>query len=242
MIQPSHHFGHGPHHASLGQGGAVDHDHRQAQDTRRDQLGLGPHAARILGDDMADPMRAQKLLIVHGGKRPARQNHRAIWQRRLFGRIDQPQQIVMRAGGKSAKVLLANRQENPRRDLGQRGNRGIDINHMQPSVARLCAPFRALQANQPNPRNRAGRNGIAAHLTCKGMGCIDHCADLLGPQVIDQALYATKAANPRWQGLGDGGLGAPRIGKHRIGPNFGEGAGQRAGLAGAAKDKAARHV
>ncbi len=242
MIQPSHHFGDAAHHMPRGQCRAVDHDHPQAQFTRRDQLGVGARAARIFGDDMADPLRAQQVQIVFGRKGSTRHNHRAIRQGRRLGRINQPQQIVMAARGKRGKVLLANRQENPGA-VGWQGRDGAcNISNMAPIILRLCAPGGPLQTDQAHAGYRASLKRIAAHLGGKRMGCIDHCADLLVLQIADQTRHPAKPADPRRQWLSDGSIGATSVGKHRISPCHGQSAGQSTGFAGTAKDKAARHV
>ena len=242
MTKPSHDFSHCPHHCPRGQGRAVDHDHRQTQFARSLQLGFGPSTARILGYEMADAMASQQIQIALHIKRPARQNNGAIGQGRGLWRIDQPQQEMVRPRGKTRNILLANRQKYPRWPVGQGSNSARNIINMQPPVASLRAPFRPLQPNQWHARNHTSLYCVPAHLGGKGMCGIDHSADRLRAQIIDQPSHTTKPANPRWQGLRHGGIRASGIRENGIGFSRSQCTGKRAGLAGAAKDKAARHV
>ena len=213
MIKPGHHFSHLCQHAPRGQLWPVDQNDRQAKAARGDQLGLGPRAACVFGNDMADAVGLQQGKVLGRVKGATRQHNRAIGQRRRAGRIDQAQQIVMRAGGKACKVLLANRQEHPCGLIGQGGDGAVYIVDMGPQITFTRAPSRTLQADQGHAGAGAGLDRIAAHLGGKGVGGIDHRVNLFGAQIGYQPVNAAKAANAGRQGLGDGGFAPAESGK-----------------------------
>lgn len=63
-MQPRHCLGRVHHDLPRGQYGPVDHDHRQVQGARGDQLGLGPRPTGVLGDQMGDGMGPQQGLVT----------------------------------------------------------------------------------------------------------------------------------------------------------------------------------
>lgn len=239
MIQPCHNLIDRCDHSPTSQAGAVDQNDGQADFACGGQLGFGPRATGILGDDQADFMLDQQRLILIHIERPARQNNRAIGQRWAFGGIHQPQQVVVRFRRETRKVLFANRQEHPRRGFGQGDNRGLYAGDMLPFIAQLRRPCGALQRQQGHACEGTSLNCVAADLRGKGMGGINDRTDVFGLQIGLQPRHATKAAHPCRQRLRHGGVGASGIGKHRVAAL--QRAGQKAGFGGATKDKGARH-
>ncbi len=227
-----------------GDRGPVDQDHRQAQCPRGQQLGLGPRAARVLGDDMGDPVIAQQRGIARDIKGATRDHQTGIRQgQRALGRIDQSQQVmVLRARGESRDMLATNRQKHPRGGLGQRVDRLRQIRDMGPAILWPGLPRRAFVGQQRHAGFGAGRNGVPAHPGGERVGRIHHASDGMNPQIVHQSGHAAKAADPRGQGLRDGRSRSPGIGKDRIKPARGKRLRQTAGLGRATKNEDARHV
>lgn len=244
MTQPIQNLRDRSHRLSRGQTGPVDQNHRQAKPARGNQFGLGAGAARILGYDMRDVMGTQQGLVAFGREWAARDHGLRIRQGQgAFGRIDQPQQImVLRLGGEGCKMLLADRQKHPGGQIGQGGDGGFQIGHMLPMVPGTCLPGRTFQPQKRYFRLYAGGNRIFAHPGGKGMRGVDHMADRLGAQIVDQPGHTAKPADPRWQRLGDGGCGSACIGKHRIEPGRVHRTRQLACFGRAAQDEESRHV
>ncbi|MDB5664299.1 MAG: hypothetical protein JWS11_842 [Cypionkella sp.] len=241
MSQPAHHLGHRGHYFPRGEGRAVDQNHRKTQCAGRDQLGLGPRTACVLGDDVADIMMEHQRLIAISVKRTPRQNNRAVGQRRRFGRIDQAQQIVVRLGGKACEILLADGQKNPCGTVGQGSNGSVHAGNMAPVIVVASYPRRALKREQWHASETAGLYRIAAHLGGKRVGGIDDRADVLSAQIRHQAANATEASNPRGQGLRHRAIGAASVREHRVLVLGSQSPRQNAGLGSAAQDKNARH-
>ncbi len=106
MTQPVHHRLHPAKGQARRGGRAVDQDHRQAQGAGGVQLRLGPRAARVLGDDVGDPMVAQQGGIARNVEGAAGDDGRGAGQGQgPLGRVDKPQEVmVLGAGRKGASV------------------------------------------------------------------------------------------------------------------------------------------
>lgn len=222
----------------------VDQDHRNPQGSSRFQLGFGPRAAGILGDDMGDAVVLQQRQVAGFGEGTAGNDHLGIWQgQRPVGRIDQPQKVVVPGfRGEGGKRLLADRQEDPARWFGQSGDGGLKVGHPVPVVARPGLPGWPFQRAKRRAGFGAGGNGVAAHGGGEGVGRVDNMADPFGPKVIGQPPGAAKAADPGRQRLGQRRVGAPGIGKDRVDPGRRERARKRRGFGGSAQQKDAAHV
>ncbi len=243
MIEPLHRICHCTGNVSFRQGGAVDQYDRQIKRPRRIQLGPRAHAACIFRHDMRDAMGLNQGEIILKGKRSARDDRYGIghWQA-VRRRINQAQQIMMLwPFGKGGQQLLADRQKHAGGRIWQGGGGGRHIRNRLPVITGFGPPWRAFQGDERDMGKGAGINRIAAHLRGKGMGGIDHMADLFSDQIIGQARNAAKAAHPQLQGLGNGRGGAAGIGKHSINARFGKGAGHLAGFGRAAQQKDADH-
>ncbi len=243
MMKPVHHVFDRAEHAPRRQSGTVNQDDGQAKGAGRGQLGHGPCAARVLGDDMGDPVIPQQGKVVGKVKGAARNDSLGIGQRkRAFGRIDKAQQIVVPGlCGKGAKGLLADGQKNPRRRIGQRRDGGFGILHVGPLIAGLRGPWRAFKGRKRQGQFRAGGDGIHAHPGGEGVGRINDMGDALICQVGHQPRHAAKAADPLGQGLRHGRGRAPGVRKDRICPGICQGAGKQACLGRAAQKKDAWH-
>lgn len=243
MREPAHHLGYRGGHASVGQGGPVDHHDGQAKPARGDQLRLGPCPARVLGDDPADAMVGQKGQIADLIERAARDHRLCIRQgQRAVGRIDEAQKVVvLRLRGEGGKRLLADGKEDARRRVGQGRDGGVDAGHTAPVVPWPRPPRRAFEGDQRHAGFGGGVDGIPAHPRGEGMGGVNQMGDAFGAKVIRQPRDTAEPADPRRQGLRDGRAGAPGIGKDRVRARPGQRAGKGGGFAGASEKKDARH-
>ena len=220
-----------------------DHNHGQAQRAGGSQLRRNTLPTCIFGDDMGDSMGLHQRGVSGHIKRPFGDDKAAVGQGQGAGRIDQTQQeMVLVQGSKRRKVLFANRQKYTGGCAGQGRNSPRNIAHMPPVIRRPCQPRRALQRQLRQANRLAGRIGITAYLCSKGVRCVDHMANPLALQIVDQSHHTAKPAHPRGQWLWRGRIGAPRIGKDSLGPRIGQSAGSKAGLSRAPQQQDTRHV
>lgn len=242
MIKPRQNLVHAARQLARGQGGPVDHDDRQMKRPRSTQLGRSARAASILGDDMGDRMIPHHGCIARHIKGTARDDRAGLWQRHGSG-IDKAQQVVMLwPAGESGKVLFADSQKHAGGLVGQGIHCRCDIGHASPVITALRLPCRTLQCDQCGVGQAAGLHGVAAHFCGERVGGVDDMGDGLVTQIVRQALDPAKAADPRGQGLRQGRIGAPRIGKYCIRAGVSQTLRQGAGLGRAAKQKDACHV
>ena len=243
MIEPGHRLCDALHHAARGQDWPFHHDDGQAQRTRGLQLGARAAAAGILGHDMGNARLLQQGQIIGGGERPTAKHDPAIGQGRGLRRIDQPQQIMMlRPRGKEPRLLLADRQKDPRGRVGQGLQGGLHIRDAVPAVTGLRGPCRALQRDQRQAKAFAGGMGVAAHPGGERMRGVYQMGDALGLHIGAKPRNPAKTPNSCGQGLRHRLRRAPGIGKHRIPPGLGQRAGKGRSLGRAAQKKDACHV
>ena len=224
---------------ATGQGGALRHQHRQAQGPRGIQLGPRADAACVLGHHMGDRMFTHQGDVPRQIKGTACKDHFGIGQRqRCLGLVHQPQQIVMlRLGGKQPDLLFANRQKDTRRRIGQGCRNILKTGQEGPVIPRLRLPGRPFEADQRQAGLHACGMGIVAHSGGKGVRCIDHMGDPVLRQIGNQPRNPAKAADACGQGLRDGRVGATGIGKNRLNPMVGKTRGKAACLCGTPQQK-----
>lgn len=241
--QPDHDLGCAAGDGTWGDGRAVDQDHRKGKVAGGGQLGFGPGAPGVLGDDDVDAVVLQQRKVAFGGEGAARDDGMGVGQGQRFGRrVDKAQKVVVLRGlGEKAKVLATDGEEDPARGLAKGGNRGFKVGDVGPVVLRSGGPRRAFKGDQGRVGFGAGGDGIRAHLRGERVGRVDHMGDGFGLDVGLEAFGAAKAADADGQRLGDRGLGATGVGIDSIHPRLSQGAGHLCGFGRSAQKKDARH-
>ena len=226
-----------------GHGGALDHQHAQPQFARGDELGLGPRAAGVLGDDQLGPVVAQQGDVSGHVERPAGEGNGRVRQgQRRVGLVHQPQQIVVLGMvGKDGQRLLADGQKDPRRGLRQGCGGGFDIRQMGPGVGGGLGPRGTFIRGQRDTGLRTGGMGVTTHLCGERMGRVDHAGDVVLRDKVQQSGHATETTHAGGQRLRHGGRRASGIAEQRIIATFSQRAGEAGGLCRAAKNEGARH-
>jgi len=240
MTQPRQHLWHRCHDLPRRQGWSVDHNDRKAQGTGGQYFGRSAGAACVFGDDVGDAVGLQQGRIMRHIKGAARDDCGGVRQGQRGRWIYQPQQVmVLGFGGKGREGLLADGEEHPPGRIGQGDDGGRNIGNMGPVITCLSLPRRAFQGEELHAAGKAGRNGISAHLCCKGVGGVDDMGDVVGLHIFTQARHAAKAADAGRQGLGHRVGRAPGIGKHGVDADGREGGGEVAGFGRAAQEEGA---
>lgn len=225
--------------------GPVDHDHRQAEDTGRRDLGIGPGPARVFRHDDLDPMVLHEGAICGLFEWATVHDDLGLGERQgCCGRIDEPQQVAMlRVGGEVVQVHPAHGEHDTASGLVERGDSPGHIRHPDPVIARHGPPFRPREGHQWDAGACTGGHRVMAHLRRKGMCCIDDMGDAGLGQVARQPVHPAEAAHPLRQGLAQGARNAARKGHGADQPTLGGGAGKTRGLGRACKDQeVGRHV
>lgn len=226
-----------------GQGGPVDHQHRQAKLARGDQFGLCPAAACILGDDEINAVRAHQGFVGGRIKRAAIKDDVVIGQRRRGCRgIDKAQEVVMLGlGGESGQMHAPKRQKDAAGRAGERGDGSLDIGDSLPAIARLQRPGGAGERQKRCAGLLRGPGRIGAHPGRERMGGIHQMGDGVSLQVIRQPADPTKAAHTHGHRLGFGPRNPACIAERRGKALRRELCHEARGLDRAAKDKDIRH-
>ena len=138
-------------------------------------------------------------------------------------------------------VLPPDREEDTRTRLRQGGHRGVEVVHLDPSIAGHLRPRRALQRDQPSFRVRAGVDRMAAHLGREGMRCVDHMRDAFAPDGVGKPTRTAKAADAGRQRLIGRRAGAAAIRIHGIDASARDLRGEQVRIGNSAQDKGASH-
>ena len=197
--------------------GAVDHQKRQTQFTRRINLGARACTARILRYDHVHFVVLYQSLVRRYCERATINDQAVIGHWNSVRRVNQTQNIMMlRLNSEFLQMHPPKRQHDAHWRTVQRRNSRLDIRGAAPVVARLRSPGRTGQPRQGDPALGTGLRRIPAHLCGKRMRCINQMGDLVGRNVGQQSVHAAKPTDPGWQRLFTWFPDAPRIGKHRI--------------------------
>lgn len=202
-VQPTHHSLRAGGFPSVRQGGAVDHDHRQAKTARRGDLGVGRRAACIFGNNKVDVVVLHQPAVRRFIERASVQDHMGVGQGKRSGRrVHQTQQVEMlRSRSEISQMHTSDGQHDATGRPIERGDRSLHIGNMLPAVSVCGGPGWTRQRDQWHICGRAGGNGISAHLCGERVGRIDDMRDTFLSQVRAQPGHAAKAANALRQRL-----------------------------------------
>lgn len=243
MTEPGHHIFGPIDLRALGKGRTLDHQHRQAEPARGDQLGLGARAARILAYDEIDGVILHQAAISFHGKGSAVDDQAVVRQgRRLSRRIDEPQEVmVLRLHGEGLNVHPAQRQHDAPAWPAKQIDRTLDVAGAKPAIAGNRLPGGPGQGDMRNARSPGGFNRMGAHLGRKGVGRIHEVGDVVAAQVLDQASNPAEAADTGLHRLGLRRLRSAGIAERGLNSLCREQARQRACLRRAAQEENIRH-
>lgn len=185
--------------------GPLDQDHGASQLPRGIQFGPPAAAAGVLRDEQGDRVLLHQRQVPFERKGAAIDHNNTLLRRETHPGIDHPQQppVLPARLQKGGDLLPPDRQKDPLRCFGQCRNCRGNVGHRVPTIARLWLPRGTLQRNEWNSGGSARGNGVAAHLSGKRVGGIDHVGDALFPQVSDQSLHSPKTTDPGGERLGD---------------------------------------
>ena len=175
----------------------LDHQHCDAEQPCRLQLGIGRIATTVLGDDDLDLMLLHQSQFVRQRKRPLGQHGEKLRQgeRRLDG-IDAAHEIEMLGQGfRMVCLLAADCQEDTRGLRRQRGESRGDIRHALPTITLDGFPAFSAQDKDGNAGLAGRHDSVARNALGKGMRGIDHEIDPVINQKSRQSVAAAKAAD-----------------------------------------------
>ena len=242
-VQPGHDLGRAAGDGAWGNGGAVDQDHRKGKRAGGGQLGFGPGASGVLGDDHVDAVVGQKCKVAFGGEGASCDDRFGLRQGQHFTRrVNEAQEIVVLRGlGEGRKVLATDGKEDAAWGRADCGDGGFKVGDMGPVVALVRRPRRAFEGDEGRVGFGAGGDGIRAHLRGERVGRVDHMGDGFGFEIGFQALDPAKTSDADRKGLGDRGFGATGVGIDGIQPRLSQGAGHLRSFGRSAQKKDARH-
>ena len=242
MIQPFQDLGGRVDCRPVGHGRPINHEDRDTKVAGCVQLGAGAIATGVFGDDDFNIFYYHKVAVGRESEGPSADNSCDIQKGQFAGLVDEAQKVVMlRFCGEWFKVLPTDREENAGWGVGQGGDSSLDGGDVAPNVAFDRGPWQAVQGNQGGFGGVAGGDGVKAHHGGEGVGGVDDMGDLVGFQVVDQAVNTAETADALRQWLRGGGIGAAGVGIGGVDFGVGQGFGEQVRLGCAAKQQDAHH-
>ncbi len=179
-------------------GGRIKID-RDAELSRRFDLGIGRITAAVLGDEDIDPFPChQRDLIVE--REGAARQHEAIVRQfgRRLRRIDAADEIMMDGGRlESRKLQTPDGEKHAARNLAERARRCRGIIDLAPAIAVTRHPRRSREESKRHAGFRASDFRMRRHLLGKRMRRIDDESDRFGLQIRGQPGNAAEAADAK---------------------------------------------
>lgn len=224
-------------------GGAVDHQDRQAQRPRSDQLGNGAIPARVLAHHQIDGVGLQQLAVACDGEWPAINDQGVMGQvGRLLRRVHETQQIVMLwLGRKSGHMHPPQRQHDAAGLPSQRGDRAADIGNAGPAVTGNRLPGATGQGHMGHPRQPGGLHRMKAHRHGKGVDRVHQMGYAMAAQIVGQPRHPAEPANPHRNRLNTGIFRPSGIAERRRNALRREQSGERACFGRAAQQEDMSH-
>lgn len=223
-----------------GSGRTRDHHDLEPEQARCLDLGIGCHAAAILGDDGIDTMLAHQVDFAFKREGATVEEIFDIGKgkRRIDG-IDATDQIEMLWGDFGMmSALPAGRQEDAARGRPKCGNRRRNVGHDMPVIASFGYPFRADDRERRDTGVLSRRRGVGRNALGERMGGIDQKVITSFAQEVRKTLRTAETANADRNRLLGGGLRAASQRKKKVEVfPWGKRGDEPARLAGAAKDQ-----
>ena len=243
MIQPHQHIFGAIAFGPARNGGAINHQDRQAQIPRGDQLGIGAIAARVLAHHEIDGVGLHQGAVASSGERPAIDDQGVMGQAgRLVWRIDKAQQImILRLGRKGCHMHPAQRQHYAAGRACQRCHRTVDAGNAGPAVPGGWLPRPAGQRHMRHSSQTGCFHGMAAHRRGKGVGRVHQMSHAVVAQIIGQPRHAAEPADAHRHRLRAGIFGPSGIAERRHNAMCRQQPGERAGLGGATQQEDVLH-
>ncbi len=220
-------------------------DHRNAERTCRRDLAVGRVAAAVFGDHELYLMRTHQRDLIRFGEWPATGQINGMPQRQSrLDRIDAADQIKMLWRlGEGCQFVAAERSKDATRCWPEGLHRSAEIFHFRPAVAVARDPRRTAQGHKAHAAHPRGRGCVRRDAARIRMGGIDQNIDALALEISGKARGAAKAAAAHRHRLSQRRSRTTgereRYLKRRT---FSQLCRQQARLAGAAKNKDARHA
>lgn len=239
MTQPYQHIFRGIAFGPARNGGAINHQDRQTQIPRGDQLGIGTIAARVLAHHLIDGVGLHQRAVASCGEWPAINDQTVMGQaRRLFGSVHETQQIVVLGlGGEGGHMHPPQRQHDTAGRACQRGDCAVDTGNAGPAVTGNRLPRLPGQGDMGYIRQPGSLHRMATHRCGKGVGGVHKMGHTILTQIVCQPRHAAKPANPHRHRLSARAFGAPGIAERCRNTLRGKQAGERAGLGRAAQQE-----
>jgi len=161
-----------------------DHDHGNAELTRRNDLGVSRRAAGILADEHPDPAFAHQRQLILELKWTAPQDHFREW-RQIAGRwrVHRTNDIAMlRCALERRQLGSADGEKHGSRCLAQHHACILGIRDLPPIITPVTLPGRPMQAQQRQTAVPRGRDGIGRNARSVRMCRIDHGTNTLVAQ------------------------------------------------------------
>ena len=243
MTQPNQHLFREIALGPVRNGGTVDHQDRQAQRPRGDQLGNGAIPARVLAHHQINGVGLQQLAVACDGEWPAINDQAVMGQAgRLPRHVHETQQIVVLwLGRKSGHMHPSERQHHAAGLPSQHGDRAADIGNAGPAVTGDRLPGATGQSDMGHPRQPGGLHRMKAHRRGKGVGRVHQMGYAMATQIIGQPCHPAEPANSYRNRLSTGGLGPSGIAECRGDALRRKQSGERACLGRAAQQEDIRH-
>jgi len=196
MIEPRDHFVRGLDRRCIRRHGPAQHDHLDAERTRRADLAIARNSAAVLGNQHIYLVRAHQCSVTGFAERTAIGDITDTRQRQWrLDRIDAADQIkVPRRGSQRPELGAAERNKGAARSLAEQAHRVRDVRRLDPAVAGNCAPWRTAQGQQRHTSFARRRGGIPRNNVGIGMCCIDKRADPFVAQIVSKTGSAAEPA------------------------------------------------
>jgi len=198
-------------------GRAVYHQHRQAELSRGEQLGLSALPAGVLAHDQVDGMDLHQAAVPCDCEGTTIHDQALAGQSgRAFRSIDEAQQImVLRLGGEGFHMHPSQREHDVAGWPAQRSDRTVNVWNMRPMVTGDRLPGRTGQRDMGDAGQPSSVHGMRAHRRGKGVCRVNQMRHAMMAQIVGQSRNAAEASDTHRHRLSTGSLRAAGIAERR---------------------------